>query len=54
MNYSTIISLKEITEAFLGKPNMSDYPLALNVGLLILSLYIKYWHNKSDMPEFDF
>lgn len=47
------MKIKDIVDAFLGKPNMDKYPLALVLGLLILSINLRFYYWRYDIPEFE-
>jgi len=48
-----MMNIKDIVDSLLGKPNMDKYPLTLILGLLILSINLKFYYWKYNIPEFE-
>jgi hypothetical protein len=53
INYDTILMLKQIMDPFVGQKNMSEMPFCILLGVFIISLYVKYWHKRHNIPEFN-
>ena len=54
MNIHDIMTkTKECTNHLLGKESMEEYPIAISLGLLLLSISIWNYNRKYNIPEFD-